>query len=99
MVASPKTKGKTTETHVEVIERCTLALPGHPSECVVFGTSMLFSPSKTISFKVTELLHLLIILLTINVLSLSPIYMSAVGEGQPVALVRLKPITGKNIEE
>eukprot|EP01084_Bolivina_argentea_P183226 316213_1 len=47
MVASPEANGKTTETYVEVVERCKLSLPGHPRE------------------------------------------------GQPVALVRLKPVTGR----
>ncbi len=35
MVASPETNGKVTETYVEVVERCELALPGHPSEWFV----------------------------------------------------------------
>ncbi len=31
MVTSPEENGKTAKTYVEVVERCKLALPGHPS--------------------------------------------------------------------
>ncbi len=84
MVASPESNGKVTETYVEVVERCKLALPGHPSEWLVVLVLQYFSPPPRQHNLATNTLLI--------------IHVSTIVGGQPVSLVRLKPVTGKNVE-